>query len=110
MASSGIFRRVALVRTEVSEKITASFIRVTRLDELGTMLVTDSVVPSSPTLVTLMKEAQSSSETSLQEPHGATSQKTSFFMLKELTQLQGQFDEAESCWRHYLIADQISTM
>jgi hypothetical protein len=33
--------------------------------ELGTKLVTASVVPSSPILVTLMKEALSSSETSV---------------------------------------------
>jgi hypothetical protein len=67
-----------LVRTDVSEEPTASFIRVTRMGELGTtlavtsnpthtrlvllrsvlrLLVTASVVPSSPILVTLMKEA-----------------------------------------------------
>jgi hypothetical protein len=34
--SSGMLRRVALVRTEVSEEHSASFIRVTRIDELGT--------------------------------------------------------------------------
>jgi hypothetical protein len=66
---------VALVRTDVSEEISASFIRVTRIGELGTtltvtsnrctLLVTASVVPSSPILVTLMKEAPSSSETSV---------------------------------------------
>jgi hypothetical protein len=40
------------------------------------LLVTASVVPSSPILVTLMKEALSSSETSvLKEPHGITSQR-----------------------------------
>jgi hypothetical protein len=61
MVSSGILRRVALVRTEVSEERNASFIRVTRIDELGTtlavtgnsvcrLLVTASVVPSSPIL------------------------------------------------------------
>jgi hypothetical protein len=37
-----------------------------------------SVVPSSPILVTLMKEALSSSETSVM-PHGVTSQETPFF-------------------------------
>jgi hypothetical protein len=60
---NGIFwvRRVALVRTDVSEERSASFIRVTRIGEL----VTASVVPSSPILVTLMKEALSSSETSV---------------------------------------------
>jgi hypothetical protein len=44
------------------------------------LLVTASVVPSSPILVTLMKEALSSYETRfLQEPHGVTSQKKPFF-------------------------------
>jgi hypothetical protein len=38
MASSGILHRVALVRTDVSEELRASFIRVTRLGELGTSL------------------------------------------------------------------------
>jgi hypothetical protein len=56
---------VALVRTDVSEELSASFIRVTRTGELGTTLVTASVVPSSPILVTLMKEALSSFETSV---------------------------------------------
>jgi hypothetical protein len=67
--------RVALVRTVVWEELSASFIRVTRIGELGTtlavtssvplLLVMASVVPSSPILVTLMKEALSSSETSV---------------------------------------------
>jgi hypothetical protein len=89
--------RVALVRTDVSEELSASFIRVTRIDELGTtlaatsngrtlrrnaILVRASVVPSSPILVTLTKEALSSSETAvLKEPHGVTSRKTPFFKL-----------------------------
>jgi hypothetical protein len=65
MASSGMLRRVALVRTDVSEELSASFIGVTRIGELGTILVTVSVVTSSPIPVTLMKEALSSSETSV---------------------------------------------
>jgi hypothetical protein len=78
-----MLRRVALVRTEVSEEFSASFIRVTRIGELGTTLavarnrrtlrrigelgstLAHSGVPSSPLLVTLMKEALSSSETSV---------------------------------------------
>jgi hypothetical protein len=36
MVSSGLLRRVALVRTDVSEELGASFIRVTRIGELGT--------------------------------------------------------------------------
>jgi hypothetical protein len=76
-----MLRRVALVRTDVSEELSASFIRVTRIGELGktlavtsnrrtlrrntTLLVAASGVPSSLILVTLMKEALGSSETSV---------------------------------------------
>jgi hypothetical protein len=81
---------VAPVRTDVSEELSASSIRVTRIGELGTMLavisnrhalrrntklvflrsarqllVTANVVPSSPILVTLIKEALSCPETSV---------------------------------------------
>jgi hypothetical protein len=83
MVSSEMLRHVALIRTDVLEELSASFIRVTRIGELGTMLaltsnrhmlvfhryvcrllVRASVIPSS-SIVTLMKEALSSSETSV---------------------------------------------
>jgi hypothetical protein len=51
VASSGMLHRVALVRTLVF------------LCSVCRLLVRASVVPSSPILVTLMKEALSSSET-----------------------------------------------
>jgi hypothetical protein len=35
---SGMLRSVALVRTDVSEELSASFIRMTRIGELGIML------------------------------------------------------------------------
>jgi hypothetical protein len=42
MASSGMLRRVALLRTDVSEKLGAPIIRVTRIGELGIRLVVTS--------------------------------------------------------------------
>jgi hypothetical protein len=38
MVSSGMLRRVALVRPDVSEELSASLIRETRIGELGTTL------------------------------------------------------------------------
>jgi hypothetical protein len=35
MASSGMLRRVALVRTDVTEELSSSFNKVTRIGELG---------------------------------------------------------------------------
>jgi hypothetical protein len=78
MVPSGILRRVALVRTDVSEEFSVSIIRVTRIGELGTtlmffvflrsvrrLLITAIVVHSLPILVTLMMDALISSETSV---------------------------------------------
>jgi hypothetical protein len=60
MASSGMLRRVALVRTDVSEELSASsFFSVTRIGELGTTVTVTKI------LVTLIKEALSSFETSV---------------------------------------------
>jgi hypothetical protein len=42
MVSSGMLRRVAHVRTEVSEELSSSFIRLTRIGELGTTLAVTS--------------------------------------------------------------------
>jgi hypothetical protein len=73
-----MLRLVALVRTDVSEELSASFIRVTRLGELGTMLA----VTSSPVFVTLMMEAMSFQKRRfLQERNGVTSQKTAVFRI-----------------------------
>jgi hypothetical protein len=74
MVSSWTLRRVAVVRTDVSEESSASFITITRIGEIGTtlaatsnrrtlrrLLVAASVVPSSPILVTLMNDGLNSS-------------------------------------------------
>jgi hypothetical protein len=42
MVSSGMLQRVDLVRTDVSEVLSGSFIRVTRIGELGTTLAVTS--------------------------------------------------------------------
>jgi hypothetical protein len=42
MAPSGTLCRVALVRTEVLEKLSTSIIKVTRIGELGTVLAITS--------------------------------------------------------------------
>jgi hypothetical protein len=42
MVSSGMLRRVALVRTDVSVVLSGSFIRVARIGELGTTLAVTS--------------------------------------------------------------------
>jgi hypothetical protein len=42
MAPSGMLCRVAHVRTDVSEELSASFIRVTGIGELGTALAVTS--------------------------------------------------------------------
>jgi hypothetical protein len=60
-----MLRRVALVRTDVSEELSASFIRVTRIDELGTTLAVTSNRLTLRRNVTLMKEVLCSSETSV---------------------------------------------
>jgi hypothetical protein len=42
MATSEVLHRVVLVRTDVSEELSASIIRVTRIGELGTTLAVTS--------------------------------------------------------------------
>jgi hypothetical protein len=42
MVSSGMLHRMALVRTDVSEELSASIIRVARIGELGTLAVTSN--------------------------------------------------------------------
>jgi hypothetical protein len=78
MPSSGMLHRVALVRSDISEELSAAIIRVT-IGELRTLAVTSNRrtlvflrsvlqllvtanVPSSPIIFTLMMEVLSSSE------------------------------------------------
>jgi hypothetical protein len=56
-----MLRRVTLVRTDVSEELSASIIRVTRIGELGTLAVTSN----RRTIIVTLMEALSSSETSV---------------------------------------------
>jgi hypothetical protein len=73
--TAGTLRRVALVRTDVSEKLSVSIVKVTRMNELGTLAVTISLI-----LVTLIiEELIPPKRRFLQEPHGVASQKTPFF-------------------------------
>jgi hypothetical protein len=68
-----MLHRVALVRIDVSEELSAFFIRVTRIGELGTTLAVTSnrcalrLMLLVNDYVTLMMEALSSSETSVLE-------------------------------------------
>jgi hypothetical protein len=64
MVSSGLLRRVALIRTDVSEEPGASFIRVTKIGELGTT-----------------QAATSNRRTLRRITHGVTTQKTPFFIV-----------------------------
>jgi hypothetical protein len=60
-----MLHHVAVVRTDVSEELSASFIRVTRIGELGTTLAVTGNQHTLRRNAKLMKEALSSSETSV---------------------------------------------
>jgi hypothetical protein len=71
-----MLRRVAVVRTDVSEEFSASIIRVRWL------LVTANAVPISPIVATLlMTGIVPPKRWFLQEPHGVTTQKTTSFFI-----------------------------
>jgi hypothetical protein len=75
MPSSGTLRRLTLVRTDVSEDPSASFIRVTRICELGTTLA------ATINRRTLRRNTKS---------HGVTSQKTpsyQYLFLEDVTEM-----------------------
>jgi hypothetical protein len=79
-----MLNRVALGRTDVSEKLSPSFIRVTRICELGTTL---AVTSNRRTHLVFLRSVcrrryVPPKRRFLQEPHGVTSQKTPFFILR----------------------------
>jgi hypothetical protein len=85
MASSGMLYSVALVRTDVTKELNPSFIRVTRIGELGTLAVNSN-------RRTLRRNAKywhpdeggakvPPNLRFLQEPHGVRTQKTPFFIV-----------------------------
>jgi hypothetical protein len=67
MTSSGMLSLVAVVRTDVSEELSAFFIRVTRIGEIGTTLAVTS---------------------NRHKPDGVTSQKTTFFIVTAVKTLK----------------------
>jgi hypothetical protein len=92
MVSSRILRHVALLRTDGSEELSASFIRVTRIGELGTTLAV--TVGCYLQLAFFLVHRFLSpwwrrrwvppKRRFLQEPHGVISQQTSFFIAIKL--------------------------
>jgi hypothetical protein len=60
-----MLRRLAPVRADISEEFSTSIIKLTRIGELQTTLVTVNVVSSSSILINLMTEVLNSSETSV---------------------------------------------
>jgi hypothetical protein len=86
-----MLRFVVLVRIDISEELSASFIRVTKIGELGTTLAvtsnrckllgTANLVLSSLILTLITGALRSSKNLLLQEPRGVTSQKTAFFII-----------------------------
>jgi hypothetical protein len=65
MPSSGMLRRVALVRTDTSVELSAYINSVPRTITRNVAVTSYGYVPIAPILVTLMMEALSSSETSV---------------------------------------------
>jgi hypothetical protein len=87
MSSSGLLRRVALVRTDFSEERVASIIKVTGIGELGTTL---AVTNNRSALLSLPRFSQ--------EPHGVTSQKTAFFK-EQISSISVKMKMSEK-WNH----------
>jgi hypothetical protein len=67
-------RRVALVRTDISEELSAYFIRVSRIGEQGSMLTTNAICE-------LILRYIPPKSRLLQGAHGVTSHKMAFFIV-----------------------------
>jgi hypothetical protein len=79
-----MLRRVALVRTDISEEPSTSIIRVTRMGELGTTLAPTSNrrrLYSNFSSPLLWRRLVHPKLRLLQEPHGVIPQKTQFFIV-----------------------------
>jgi hypothetical protein len=76
MPAYGMLRRKAPVRTDVSEELSVSIIRVTRIDELRTLAITRNrrCVSDGEGYIPLKRRF-------LQELHGVTSHKTARFKI-----------------------------
>jgi hypothetical protein len=101
MASSGLLRRVALVRTDVSEEPGVSLIRVTKIGELGT---TQAATSNRRTLRRNWWRRQVPPKCRfLQEPHGVTTQKTPFFIVTAVktSNLTYSILFLSICWHSY---------
>jgi hypothetical protein len=95
---------VAVVRTDVSDELSASFIRATRIGGLGTTLVVTLAVFLSPWW---RRRYFPPKRRFLQEPHGVTSQKTPFFMWGKCFLVLSLYEYSSTClhctvlnWRH----------
>jgi hypothetical protein len=99
-----MLRRVDLVGTDVSEELSASFIRLTRIGVLGKKLAVNVVLFAASVGCKLelalflvhrflspwwRRRHVSPKRRYLQEPHGVTSQKTPFFIVYSWLQFSG---------------------
>jgi hypothetical protein len=116
MASSGMLRRVALVRADVSEERSASFIKVTRLGELGTTLAVTSnrrtLRCSSETSVLIRATRRNIPEdTILEPPHPCDVPKNLYYIynyVKLFSKLLNINSSTALCWTLVAFSDYYS--
>jgi hypothetical protein len=84
-----MLRRVALVKTDVSEELSASFIKVTRIGELGTTLKNGVFWVVTPCGSCKNRRfGVPPNRRFVQVPHGVTIQKTPFFIVTAVKKLK----------------------